>query len=104
MDNRIHSRWTDRLYVSGVRYRGVAILCGHTRLPVSIAPPVHKVKAMNENDRYTDPPKPLPDWVVALWITFEILLVIGGVVGAIWLTPWMGLLTLAGFAMIMALG
>lgn len=45
--------------------------------------------------------KPLPDWVVYSWMAGEVLLVVGGIIGAIFLTPWLGLLTLAGFALLM---
>jgi hypothetical protein len=46
--------------------------------------------------------KPLPDWVVYAWITMEILLFVVGIIGAIFVTPWMGLFCLVSFALLMA--
>lgn len=58
------------------------------------------MSSMNDNASAGEV-KPLPDWVVYSWMAGEVLLVVGGIIGAIFLTPWLGLLTLAGFALLM---
>lgn len=54
------------------------------------------MKTANDNKS-----KPVSDTVAALWITCEVLFFIGGIVAAIWSSPYWLLFSLLAFALLM---